>query len=150
MSSQLVWICSVLPKSPSRRWSNAFSIGSNGSFLQARMANSATSWQISATEFFPVASCSHICPAAKNVWTVIRFWVRVPVLSTHSTVAEPRVSIAGTWRVSTFFREILHAPSARNMVRTTGNSSGRIAIARVIPARSPSIQLPGSCRIRPR
>ena len=38
--------------------------------------------------------------------------VRVPVLSTHSVVAEPSISIAGTRRVSTRFREIRQAPKA--------------------------------------
>jgi hypothetical protein len=46
--------------------------------------------------------------------TVIRFWVSVPVLSTHSTVVAPNVvSTAGIRRLSTLLREILHAPSAR-------------------------------------
>ena len=42
----------------------------------------------------------------------MRFWVRVPVLSVHKTVAEPRVSMAAARRVSTRAREIRHAPIA--------------------------------------
>ena len=38
--------------------------------------------------------------------TAMRFSVSVPVLSTHSTVAEPSVSMAGMRRVSTPWREI--------------------------------------------
>ena len=49
--------------------------------------------------------------------------------------------MAGVLRVSTFFCDIRHAPSARKIVRTTGNSSGSIAMASVIPARRPLIQL---------
>ena len=78
--------------------------------------------------------------------TVMRFCVRVPVLSTHSTVAEPSVSTPGIRRVSTCLRDIRQAPSARNTVSTTGNSSGSIAIAGVMPASSPSSQLP---RVKP-
>ena len=69
--------------------------------------------------------------------TVIRFIVSVPVLSTQSAVAEPSVSTAGMRRVRTWCCEIRHAPRARKTVRTTGNSSGSIAIPRVRPARSP-------------
>ncbi len=66
--------------------------------------------------------------------------VSVPVLSTHRKVAVPRASTAGIVRDSTPCLESLQAPSARNMVSTTGNSSGRVAIASVIPASSPSFQ----------
>ena len=76
----------------------------------------------------------------------MRFMVSVPVLSTQITVAEPSVSSTGERRVSTCFCERRHAPSARKTVSTTGNSSGSIAIAVAMPARSPSSQLP---RVRP-
>ena len=72
----------------------------------------------------------------------MRFSVSVPVLSTHSTVAAPSISIAGMRRVSTPCREMRQAPSARNTVSTTGNSSGRIAMASVRPASTPSSQSP--------
>ena len=76
----------------------------------------------------------------------MRFSVRVPVLSVHSTVAEPRVSTAGMRRVSTRFWEMRQAPRARKMASTTGNSSGSMAMARVSPARRPPSQ---SWRLRP-
>ena len=72
----------------------------------------------------------------------MRFSVSVPVLSTHSTVVAPSVSIAGIRRVSTLCFEMRHAPSARKTVRTTGNSSGSIPIASVTPARIASAQWP--------
>ena len=78
--------------------------------------------------------------------TVIWFSVRVPVLSTQRTVAAPSVSIAATRRVSTWRCDNRHAPSARKIVSTTGNSSGSVAIASVMPASRPWSQLP---RVRP-
>ena len=74
--------------------------------------------------------------------TVILFWVRVPVLSEHRTVAEPRVSMAAGFLVRTFRFDMRQAPSARKTVRTTGNSSGSMAMARVIPARKPFSRSP--------
>jgi hypothetical protein len=74
--------------------------------------------------------------------TVIWFSVSVPVLSTQSTVAAPSVSMAGTRRVSTWRCDNRHAPSARKIVSTTGNSSGSVAIARVRPASRPCSQSP--------
>ena len=38
--------------------------------------------------------------ATSNTVTVIWFWVSVPVLSEQMTVTEPRVSTAGSWRIS--------------------------------------------------
>ncbi len=51
----------------------------------------------------------------------MRFWVSVPVLSVHSNVAAPRVSIAAARRVSTCARDMRHAPITRKTVRTSGN-----------------------------
>jgi hypothetical protein len=68
--------------------------------------------------------------------------VSVPVLSTQRADAAPSISIAATRRVSTRLRDIRQAPSARNTVKTTGSSSGRIAIARVRAARKPRNQSP--------
>ncbi len=66
--------------------------------------------------------------------------VKVPVLSTQSTVAEPMACMACECLVKTFLREIRQAPRARKMVSTTGISSGRMAIASVMPARNPLSQ----------
>ena len=72
----------------------------------------------------------------------MRFSVSVPVLSVHSTVAEPSVSMAAARLVSTPVCEIRHAPIAMNTVSTTGNSSGSIDIPTAMPASSPSSQPP--------
>ena len=61
--------------------------------------------------------------------TVIRFWVRVPVLSEQMTVTEPRVSTAGSLRISARRRSIRWAPRARAMVTTVGSPSGIAATA---------------------
>jgi hypothetical protein len=100
----------------------ALSIASKGSSSQASAAASTIACGVSTTR--------------------MRFSVRVPVLSTHSTVAAPSISIAGMRRVSTPRREMRHAPRARNTVRTTGNSSGMIAMASVSPASRLSSQPP--------
>jgi len=81
-----------------------------------------------------VATRSASLPKASARASRMRFSVSVPVLSQHSTVAEPSVSIAGMRRVSTPWRAMRHAPNARNTVSTTGNSSGTAAMASVRPA----------------
>jgi hypothetical protein len=112
---------------------NAFSIGSTGSCPLANIAADKTSLRR--------------CPDASTTSrTAIRFMVRVPVLSTHSTVAEPSISMAGTRRVSTRLRDIRQAPNARKIVRTIGNSSGTSEIASARPANTPFSQFP---RVRP-
>ena len=73
---------------------------------------------------------------------VIRFSVKVPVLSVHKTVAEPSVSIAAARRVRTRAREMRQAPIAMKTVRTRGNSSGSIAMPSAMPARRASSQPP--------
>jgi arginine exporter protein ArgO len=72
--------------------------------------------------------------------TRIRFSVKVPVLSTASTVAAPIDSTAGIRRVKTPAREMRQAPIARKTVSTTGNSSGRMPMASVTPASTPPSQ----------
>jgi hypothetical protein len=82
-------------------------MGSTGSSLLANMAACR------------ISSC--VFPgAAESSRTAIRFSVSVPVLSTHSTVAEPSISIAGTRLVSTRFFEIRHAPSAQGPIHRSG------------------------------
>jgi hypothetical protein len=108
----------------------------------ARIPNSTSSWKSSGNSFGVVSSTAYDSPLANSLWTAIWFWVRVPVLSTQSTVADPRASMAVGARVRTFLREIRRAPSATNTVSTTGNSSGRSDIAIVIPTRSPLSQFP--------
>ena len=96
------------------------------------------------TSAVPARSCSS--PPAQSRRTAIRFIVKVPVLSTHKTVVAPSSSTAGMLRVSTFSRASRQAPRPRKMVSTTGNSSGRMAIANVRPASKPCSQSP---RVRP-
>jgi hypothetical protein len=59
---------------------------------------------------------------AHTATIVIRFWVKVPVLSVQSTVAAPSVSIAATRRVSTRAREMRQAPIA---IKTVSTVTGR-------------------------
>ena len=72
----------------------------------------------------------------------MRLQVKVPVLSTQSTVVAPSASTACGWRVSTFSRARRQAPSASITVQTTANSSGMIAMASVNPTRSPAVHDP--------
>ena len=85
-----------------RAAADAFSIGSNGSRLLARIPYSSRRWNGSRE---PRAGGrrqrSTLSPAAQSRLTVIRFTVSVPVLSTQRTVAAPSVSTAGMRRVST-------------------------------------------------
>ena len=73
---------------------------------------------------------------------VMRFSVSVPVLSVHSTVAAPSVSIAEARRVSTRAFEIRQAPIAMNTASTIGNSSGSIDMPTAMPASTASSQPP--------
>ena len=68
---------------------------------------------------------------------IILFIVKVPVLSTHRTVAEPSVSIAGIRLARTFLFDMRHAPIPRNITSTTENSSGINAMLRPRPASIP-------------
>ena len=72
----------------------------------------------------------------------MRFWVRVPVLSTANTVVLPRLSTAAGQRASTPIRPRRTAPRARNSANTTGISLGSTARARARAARSASLQRP--------
>ena len=119
-------------------------MGSNGSTGDASIANSAISWNSSGSSAPSRTTC--VRPPTMNSRTVMRFMVSVPVLSTHTTVADPSVSITGERRVSTWRCDIRHAPSARKTVSTTGNSSGSIAMAVAMPASTPSSHTP---RVRP-
>ena len=74
----------------------------------------------------------------------MRFSVSVPVLSVHSTVVAPSVSIALMRRVSTPSFDRRLAPRAGKTVSTTGYSSGSSAIASAMPASSACSQSPWS------
>ena len=56
---------------------------------------------------------SSTCPRTDSAVTVIRFWVSVPVLSTHSTVVSPSVSMAFRRRVNTRWPAMRRAPKRK-------------------------------------
>ena len=65
----------------------------------------------------------------------MRLSVNVPVLSVHSTVADPRASMALARRTSTRCCEMRQAPIAMKTVRIRGNSCGSRDMLKVMPAR---------------
>ena len=120
---------------------NALSMGSNGSGRLASNPHSTRSRNAAGIRAL-WAGLKTVASASRSSATAIRFSVRVPVLSVHRTVADPKVSIAAARRVSTRAREIRHAPIAMNTVSTTGISSGNIDIPSAIPARTASSHPP--------
>ncbi len=66
--------------------------------------------------------------------TVMRFSVRVPVLSVRMTVVAPSVSTADSRSISAFCRAMRHMPRARASVATIGRPSGMAATASAIAA----------------
>ncbi len=87
-------------------------------------------------------SVSTVCvsPITSSTVTVIRFSVRVPVLSEQMTVTEPSVSTAGSLRMSASRLSMRCAPSARPMVTTAGSPSGTAATAILMAVSSISRQ----------
>ena len=145
-SSQVWWRCSVPVRAAApSRW-KARSIGSKGSRWLARMPSSTTSCTASGSRRPSATSTAPASPGAQSRATLMRFSVRVPVLSVQRTVAAPSASTAGSRRVSMRLRESRQAPMAMNTVSTTGSSSGRMAMARATPASSPRSHSP---RTRP-
>ena len=76
--------------------------------------------------------------------TVMRFSVRVPVLSEQITVTEPKVSTAGSLRIKAPLFSIRCEPKARAMVTTAGKLSGTAATAILTPVRNMSL-IPCPC-----
>ena len=62
--------------------------------------------------------------------TVIRFWVRVPVLSEQMTCVQPRVSTAVSRRITALALDILVTPMDSTTVTTVARPSGIAATAR--------------------
>ena len=89
-----------------------------------------------------------VSPITSSTVTVIRFSVRVPVLSEQMTVTEPRVSTAGSLRMRACRLSIRWAPNARAMVTTAGRPSGTAATAMLIAVRN--IKRASSPRSSPR
>ena len=75
-------------------------------------------------------------PATSSMVTVMRFSVRVPVLSEQIVVTEPSVSTAGSRRMSARRRTMRCAPRASEMVTTAGSPSGTAATARLTATRN--------------
>ena len=69
-------------------------------------------------------------PSTQTLVRVIRFWVRVPVLSEQITEALPNVSTAGRRRMRAFFFTIRWTPMASTMVTIAGRPSGMADTAR--------------------
>ena len=63
-------------------------------------------------------------PFVNSCWTVIRFWVRVPVLSVQIVSTEPSDSTTERFRTTAPLRAICLAPSARANVSTIAGSRG--------------------------
>ncbi|OQA07638.1 MAG: hypothetical protein BWY65_01808 [Firmicutes bacterium ADurb.Bin373] len=68
--------------------------------------------------------------------TVISFCVSVPVLSEQITVEQPRVSTAGSLRITAWRLIIRCTPRASATVTMAGRPSGMAATARLTPARN--------------
>ena len=69
-----------------------------------------------------------------NTRTVIRFSVKVPVLSEQMTVAPPRVSTAGSRRITAPRRAIRPTPIANVIVTAAGRPSGIAPTAKATAA----------------
>ena len=80
----------------------------------------------------PMVSTSRRClsPQVHTCWTVMRFMVRVPVLSEQITPAQPRVSTAGSFFTMALCFTIRCTPKASTMVTMAGRPSGMAATAR--------------------
>ncbi|OPY06023.1 MAG: hypothetical protein A4E67_01665 [Syntrophaceae bacterium PtaB.Bin038] len=75
----------------------------------------------------PVSSKCRV--PSKTTFTVISFFVRVPVLSVQMTVVLPRVSTAGSFLRIALRAAMRCTPTASAMVSTTGRPSGIVATA---------------------
>ena len=77
---------------------------------------------------------STIFPLIYISFTVILFWVNVPVLSEHITDVHPKVSTAGSFLTKAFLLSILDTPSARATVTIAASPSGIAATAKDTPS----------------
>ncbi|ANB14428.1 unintegrated signal peptide [Sugiyamaella lignohabitans] len=72
-------------------------------------------------------------PTVHSLVTVMRFLVKVPVLSLQITLTDPRVSTLGRRRIIAFSSAIRSTPSANVTVTIIGNPSGIAATANDTP-----------------
>ena len=86
----------------------------------------------------PPVRASRRCPpgSSHSCWTVMRFWVRVPVLSEQMTPAQPRVSTAGSFFTIAPLLAMRPTPRASTMVTMAGRPSGMAATARETAVRN--------------
>ena len=91
-------------------------------------------------------STSDLVKSAAGIGSAIvsLFWVRVPVLSEHSTSTPANSSIAASLLTIAFFLERLIAPMAMVTVRMAGKATGMEATVSTMAKRRVSIKL--SCR----
>ena len=129
--SWIIWYCerSSFAVIASYFLCNVVSIGSKGTGSLAHIAAVSSSCSCSLNESF---SCMIFIPPPGVYMpaSVILFSVMVPVLSTQITVALPRVSTVFICLTMMPIFISRQAPSAINVVKATGISSGRMLMAR--------------------
>ena len=86
-----------------------------------RKSRSRSGWSLAA---------SRMCPSVQQAVTVMRFWVRVPVLSEQTTLTQPRVSTLGRRFTMVLTRTMRETLKASTRVTTAGRPSGTAATAR--------------------
>ena len=121
-SSQSPCRCSVPASRLPPSSLNARSIGSNGSSAREKAVLHRLVHRLGEGDDGMVAS--EVAPSARYPAHGHPVAVNVPVLSTHRTVTAPSDSTRSPMRARTLRRDRRHAPSARNIVTTTGIWSG--------------------------
>ena len=129
--------------SPFRGWSSSRRRWSSPSRAAAttRAASVGSPWAVGAPARHSSRASEHSAPASRASrrrprggvqmdCTVILFWVRVPVLSEQMTLAQPRVSTAGSFFTMAPRAASRCTPRASTMVTMAGRPSGMAATAR--------------------
>ena len=100
--------------------------------LHSRAARSSARWSGREKS---APSAGMICPPAQSFFTVILFWVRVPVLSEQMTDTLPRPSTAWSLRMMACSLAIFWVPKESTMVTMELRASGMAATARATAKR---------------